>query len=112
MTPQEESDLKNAAQDTGSYQPLCMGPSALGVDDAISVLQESIDWMRLRNYLLPGVLLTHHASDCTSLFCLCPSRAACALCCVRSKCRTVQSASQMYASSALSHLICMGRMHL
>ena len=41
-------------QDTGSYQPFCMGPSALGVDDAISALQESVDWMRLRSYALPG----------------------------------------------------------
>ncbi len=41
-------------QDTSSYQPFCMGPSALGVDDAISALQESVDWMRLRSYALPG----------------------------------------------------------
>ena len=41
-------------QDTGSYQPFCMGPSALGVDDAISALQESVDWMRMRSYALPG----------------------------------------------------------
>ena len=45
-------------QDTSSYQPFCMGPSALGVDDAISALQESVDWMRLRSYALPGAL-TH-----------------------------------------------------
>lgn len=43
-----------AQQDTGSYQPFCMGPSALGVDDAITALQESVDWMRLRSYALPG----------------------------------------------------------
>ena len=41
-------------QDTSSYQPFCMGPSALGVDDAISALQESIDWMRIRSHALPG----------------------------------------------------------
>lgn len=89
-----------------------MGPSALGVDDAITALQESIDWMRLRNYSLPGALLTHHASDRTSSSCLCPCRAACAVGCVRLKCGTAQSARQMYASTALSHLASMGHMHL
>ena len=43
-----------AQQDTGSYQPFCMGPTALGVDDAILALQDSIDWLRLRSYALPG----------------------------------------------------------
>ena len=43
-----------AQQDMGNYQPYCMGPSALGVDDAISAVQESIDWMRMRSYSLPG----------------------------------------------------------
>ncbi len=51
-------------QDTGSYQPFCMGPSALGVDEAISALQESIDWMRLRNYSLPGSVLTFLSASC------------------------------------------------
>ena len=41
-------------QDTGTYQPFCMGPSALGVDDAISAVQEAVDWARMRNYSLPG----------------------------------------------------------
>ena len=43
-----------AQQDMGNYQPFCMGPSALGVDDAISAVQESIDWLRMRSYSLPG----------------------------------------------------------
>ena len=47
--------------------------------------------MRLRNYSLPGVLLIHRASGPASLLCLCPSRAACAACCVCLECGTVQS---------------------
>ena len=58
-----------AQQDMGNYQPFCMGPSALGVDDAISAVQESIDWMRLRSYSLPG--------DCAPASCLAIGPAAC-----------------------------------
>lgn len=40
----------------------CGGPSALGVDDAVSALQDAIDWMRLRNYSLPGA----HIPPCST----------------------------------------------
>ena len=58
-------------QDTGTYQPFCPGPSALGVDDAISAVQESIDWLRMRNHSLPG--------DC--MLASCSARKTCCLRC-------------------------------
>ena len=58
-----------AQQDMGNYQPFCMGPSALGVDDAISAVQESIDWMGMRSYSLPG--------DCALASCSAKEPAAC-----------------------------------